>query len=544
MTVRAGWVTLATVRRERLDSRARQRGSRHVSFRRVRLFLAVTMLAGASVATPAPAAAVGLIYPSTNALQIATKMATDSVTIASASFDARPTLGNPTGYASGEIAGFGVSDYAVLSTGNVDDITDQTELGSTNLSGTAPAGRGTTVRDATILRVNFTTTDASANCVLFDFKFLSKEVPRNVGSAYNDAFLAQLDSSSWNTTDASEVNAPGNFGYDPGWGLTSVNSTGRYMSAASAVGTVFDASVTTGDGNGAATGKLTALKSITPGAGAHSLYLSLFDQVSAGGDSAVLIDTLRATTVANPAVECAPPPQSPGNPGFSPGAGAVLPPLGGGATLTLTTKVTGGTASAGAWVLTATGKQSLSGIAGSAAVTAAEVSAGTYLLSTTGGSPTYATSWSCTAGTLVGRSLTLDPGTAAVCTLAARYIDPFLKTGTFVISDRAAKVGATVTFWSPSWASRNVPSQGRKVPEFRGFASAATTVPPKVGATWRGTGAASAKPPRTLPRVIAVVVTSSVRKSGTRISGNVVRIVLIRRGTTFGTGKVIAVLAR
>ncbi len=89
--------------------------------------------------------------------------------------------------------------------------------------------------------------------------------------------------------------------------------------------------------------------------------------------------------------------------------------------LTLVKTVTndnGGTATAGQWTLAAGGPTPISGSTGSAAVTNAPVSAGTYTLSESGGPAGYAAgSWSCTAGTLTGSSLVLPLDTSATCTI-------------------------------------------------------------------------------------------------------------------------------
>jgi fimbrial isopeptide formation D2 family protein len=90
------------------------------------------------------------------------------------------------------------------------------------------------------------------------------------------------------------------------------------------------------------------------------------------------------------------------------------------ATLTLVKTVTndnGGTAVATDWTLTATGPTSISGVTGSAAVTAVEVNAGTYILSESGPPGYFASGWSCTAGTLNGSSLVLLNGVNATCTI-------------------------------------------------------------------------------------------------------------------------------
>lgn len=111
-------------------------------------------------------------------------------------------------------------------------------------------------------------------------------------------------------------------------------------------------------------------------------------------------------------------------------------------TLTLIKKVSGGTAAPSDWTLTATGPTTISGVSGSSTVTGATVSAGTYVLSESGGPSGYtAGAWSCDNGTLVGSSLTLPLATDATCTIVNtrdtgtvtvnKVIDPSTDTGLF-----------------------------------------------------------------------------------------------------------------
>jgi Prealbumin-like fold domain len=92
------------------------------------------------------------------------------------------------------------------------------------------------------------------------------------------------------------------------------------------------------------------------------------------------------------------------------------------ATLTLLKTVTndnGGTNIDTDFTLTATGPTTVTGIEGAAAVTAASVSAGTYVLTESGVATAAYTpgAWSCSAGTLTGNSLVLANGQSASCTI-------------------------------------------------------------------------------------------------------------------------------
>jgi streptogramin lyase len=119
----------------------------------------------------------------------------------------------------------------------------------------------------------------------------------------------------------------------------------------------------------------------------------------------------------------------------------------------------------------------------------------------------------------------------------------FVGGGTFVVGDGSAQVGGSVTFWSSTWSASNTLSGGSAPSSFKGFA---TTMTPGAacGGTWTSTpGDSSNSPAGPLPAYIAVAVTSSVDKSGSTISGNITRILIVKTDPSGnGTGTVVAVL--
>ena len=327
------------------------------------------------------------ITPSSTALTIAQAIASSSVTVTGASFVALPPSGTPNGVSTSALGEFPTdgASYGILTSGNVAFV-DQPGLSASANDGGGNV-RGTTDYDVSILKIDLSVPQ-QANCLTLNFKFLSEEYPNYVNH-FNDAFIAELDTSDW-TTSGQTVTAPHNFAFDATGHVVSVNSTGLGgMTAAAGAGTAFDGGATT---NGGATGLLGAATPIT--SGAHSLYLSIFDQGDPNLDTAVFLDNLRAGTVVNPATDC------------KPGAteAAIL-------TLTKTVDNTGGgTALATAWTLSATGPTTISGHTGEAAITNAPVNAGTYALAETGGPDGYtAGAWSCDGGTLTGSSGTCQP---------------------------------------------------------------------------------------------------------------------------------------
>jgi hypothetical protein len=137
------------------------------------------------------------------------------------------------------------------------------------------------------------------------------------------------------------------------------------------------------------------------------------------------------------------------------------------------------------------------------------------------------------------------PSSASANTLIFAFLDH----GSFVLGDQTAVVGPnTVTFWSATWSSQNVLSGGSAPPSFKGFASSVSTNPPVCGDTWTTSPGSSSNPPDTLPPFMGVVVSNTINKSGSTISGNVPAIVVVKTNPGYapnpghpGTGTVLAV---
>lgn len=264
------------------------------SRRTARLLLAVVALTTALVTAGAAQAA---ITPVTNdaagATALAAAMTASPANVTGASFDAVPPSGTPHGISDGlnEFPTNGPT-FAIMTSGDVNlaDDPNTSDSSGANLGGGNV--RGDTDFDVTILKVNVNV-PVGANCLRFDFKFLSDEFPEYVNTEYNDAFIAELDSSTW-TTSGSTISAPNNFAFDPSGNVVSINSSGNTaMSLAEASGTTYDG----------ATPLLSAATQVTPGA--HALYLSIFDQGDQIYDSAVFLDNLVIGFVPNPETQCA-----------------------------------------------------------------------------------------------------------------------------------------------------------------------------------------------------------------------------------------------
>lgn len=258
-------------------------------------FVVLSLVTTISGMSPQSAWAAGQVSATGDAIALGRALVSDTTWVTGAELvhQAGPTS---SALVSGDIAGFPLSGQyaAMLSTGNATTITQPNSSGSTGTSFGGPPRRGNTDRDVTVLRVDLNVPQSSNCLVGLDFRFLSEEYPEWVGSSFNDAFIAELDRSTW-TTSGSTITAPDNFAFDPTGNPVTINAAGQTsMKPEHAEGTTFDG----------ATPLLTAATPLTPGA--HSLYLSIFDQGDTAYDSAVIVDNLRLGHVGDPATQCKP----------------------------------------------------------------------------------------------------------------------------------------------------------------------------------------------------------------------------------------------
>ncbi|HET9666486.1 MAG TPA: Ig-like domain-containing protein, partial [Desertimonas sp.] len=226
--------------------------------------------------------------------ELAAAMAADPPVVSGASYVAFPPDGTPNDVYPSALSAFPThgSSFAILTSGDASLAATPNSDGGSGADDGGPNVRGDTDFDVTILKVDLAV-PSDVNCLRLDLAFYSEEFPEFVGSQYNDAFIAELDTSTW-TTSGSEITAPDNFAFDPDGNVISINSTGvAAMSAENAAGTTYDG----------ATALLQAGTPIT--AGPHSVYLSIFDQGDHSLDSAVFVDNLRLLTLPMPETQCA-----------------------------------------------------------------------------------------------------------------------------------------------------------------------------------------------------------------------------------------------
>ena len=118
--------------------------------------------------------------------------------------------------------------------------------------------------------------------------------------------------------------------------------------------------------------------------------------------------------------------------------------------------------------------------------------------------------------------------------------------GAFVVGDQTST--GSVTFWGSQWSSVNKVSGGSAPSAFKGYAKFPAS--PTCGGTFTTDPGNSAPPPNgPLPAYMSVIVTGKVTKSGSTISGTIVRIVVVKTNAGYstnpghpGTGTVVATI--
>jgi hypothetical protein len=228
------------------------------------------------------------VTPTRDANAVAAAIPAAGMSIGAASFLAIPPAGNPTGVSDTPIAPFPADGptYAVLSTGDatVSDQADQAGIFASADDGAAapPAGRGDTARDVTVLAIPVNV-PPGANCLSFDFRFLSEEYPDFLDSQFNDAFIAEIDNSTWVSSGSVIGGLENDFALDAIGAPLTVHSAQAGLSAPNAAGTPY----------GGASAPLRAKTAVTPGA--HTVILSILDLNDNIYDTAVFADALRTS---------------------------------------------------------------------------------------------------------------------------------------------------------------------------------------------------------------------------------------------------------
>jgi hypothetical protein len=126
--------------------------------------------------------------------------------------------------------------------------------------------------------------------------------------------------------------------------------------------------------------------------------------------------------------------------------------------------------------------------------------------------------------------------------------------GAFVLGDGTVSTAlptTNVTWWADDWSTENSLSGGFGPPAFKGFAATVplpTSTPPAACAgPWTTGPGNSPAPPASVPSYMGVLVSTSVLKSGSTISGDTTKIVVVKTEPGYapdpghhGTGTVVA----
>jgi len=107
-------------------------------------------------------------------------------------------------------------------------------------------------------------------------------------------------------------------------------------------------------------------------------------------------------------------------------------------------------------------------------------------------------------------------------------VEPF-EIPMFVIGDvEPHGIGSTVNFWGAQWWKNNAMSGlvSKGVASFKGYA---TTADDFCGGTWSTLPGNSSNPPAVIPDVFGIIVTSTVVKNGSAISGDIREIVMVQQ---------------
>jgi Ca2+-binding RTX toxin-like protein len=246
----------------------------------VKLRLGLLGMVIAVFAAPTVASAATTATRDANAVAGAFVQGAPSGSAVGAEFTVIPPNGNPAAVSNSQLASFPLngSDFGILSSGDAAaaEAPDSGESRSSN-NGGGSGGHGN-VNDVATLRVDLAVPE-NRNCLTFDFRFLSEEYPEFLGSQFNDGFVAEIDGSNFSVDSSGDVSAPLNIAQDENGKVVTINTTGT--SSDNAIGTTYD-------------GATPILTGSTPiSAGAHSLYLSIYDASDSILDSSVFIDNLR-----------------------------------------------------------------------------------------------------------------------------------------------------------------------------------------------------------------------------------------------------------
>lgn len=146
-----------------------------------------------------------------------------------------------------------------------------------------------------------------------------------------------------------------------------------------------------------------------------------------------------------------------------------------------------------------------------------------------------------------------DPYYEPSSATATAVVFAFPARGAFVLGDRTAAAAGpgSVLWWGSDWASRNSLTGGGAPSAFKGFAATAPlpdrSPPAACGGDWTTRPGNSPPPVADVPSHMGVLVAGAVRKSGSTISGDTQKIVVVLTDAGYapnpgspGTGRIVA----
>jgi len=116
----------------------------------------------------------------------------------------------------------------------------------------------------------------------------------------------------------------------------------------------------------------------------------------------------------------------------------------------------------------------------------------------------------------------------------------YLAQGSFTLGDQTvaqATPSTTVQWWGAQWGQSsggNILSGGPAPAAFKGFVQNMSSTPPACGGSWTTGPGNSSAAPSSVPAYMAVLVPSTITKSGSTISGNIVHIVVVKTNAGYG----------
>ena len=254
--------------------------------KRALTFLAV-LAPAASLLVPVPAEAATTVVTAPN---LALAIAADPATVVSAEYVTAPPMADaatsPVVMSDQSVAGFprAGTTYAAMSNGYAGPFLAGNPSSGDVFNYDDGVVHGDWNFDSTVMRIDVDV-PAAGNCLSMDLLFATNEVPDFV----HEGFLLEIDGTTWTTT-MNTLSAPND---------VALSSNGLPLQASSPE---LSATPPAGISRVLSTGVLTVSAPIT--AGAHQLFLSIFDHQDKTTNSDVILDNLRFSQVSAPGTQC------------------------------------------------------------------------------------------------------------------------------------------------------------------------------------------------------------------------------------------------